>query len=185
MRRFFCFTTALITALAILSCSKPESEEQKVIARVNNFNLTLGEFQYQLASQVEFDKDFKLTRQAKRQFLDQLIKKELFIQEAKRLKLDTKKEFRRAIEKYWESTLIKNLLELKGKEIAKKCVVSEEEIADRYNKMKKKNPALPPLDSVREDITQRLKEEKKTKLLEEWIKDLESKAKIEINENLL
>ena len=175
----------LCLSLSVFSCTKKEANEEKVIAKINDYPLTLDEFQYELASQMELDKNFKLTKEAKRQFLDQLIQKELLIQEAKRLKLDTREEFRRAIEKYWEATLIKNLLELKGKEIAKRTLVSEEEIADRYKKMLENDPNLPPLSKLRPQIENRIREEKKTKLLKEWMDGLKRHAKIQINKDLL
>lgn len=181
---FSCFLVGLITCLT-LACSSKDSQDKKVIATINDYPLTLDEFQYELASEMELDKDFKLTREAKRKFLNRLIQKELLIQEAKRLKLDTREEFRRAIEKYWESTLIKNLLELKGKEIAKKCVVSEEEIVDRYDEMLRKNPDTPPLSDIRDQIKTLLKEEKKTRLLEQWMQGLKKTAKIKMNQDLL
>jgi hypothetical protein len=91
---------------------------------INDYHLTLDEFQDQLAAELKLEKDFKLTEEAKREFLEGLIRKELLIQEAKRLKLDRKEKFVRAIERYWESTLIRDIMDLKGKEIAKKIFVS-------------------------------------------------------------
>ncbi len=179
-----CFLLTAFLCLPV-GCSNKTTKDAKVIARINDYPLTLDEFQYELASEMELDKDFKLTREAKEQFLRRLIQKQLLIQEAKRLKLDTREEFRRAIEKYWESTLIKNLLELKGKEIAKKCLVSEEEILDRYNKMLKKNSHIPPLTKIRSQIEAQLKEEKKTRLLEQWMQGLRKAAKVKINHDLL
>ncbi len=174
----FLFTT-------LFGCSNGSHQDHKVIAKVNDYDLTLNEFQYQLASELELEKDFKLTKTAKREFLEQLIRKELLIQEAKKLKLDTKEEFRRAIEKYWESTLIKNLLELKSREISKRCIVSEEEIQDRYKRMKKENPNLPALEQIRDKILETLREEKKTRLLDQWISELRNKANVKIDESLL
>jgi hypothetical protein len=131
------------------------------------------------------DRDFKLTKEAKKGFLEELIKKELLIQEAKKLHLDRKEKFVRAIERYWESTLIRDLMELKGGEITRRALVSQEEIEDYYKEMQKSEEKLPSLKVLKEKITKELKEEKKTRMLKEWIDDLRKEAKIEINQELL
>jgi hypothetical protein len=185
MKRKGIYLLLICCSLSLFACTRESKEKPEVLAKINDFDLTVDAFQSQLASELEMDKDFKLTREAKQAFLNELIKKEIFIQEARRLKLDTKEAFRRAIERYWESTLIRDLLEMKGREIAGKTYVTEEEIQSRYNAMKASDRTLPPLGEMREEITRKLKEEKKSKLLEAWINRLKQKAKIKIDERLL
>jgi len=172
-------------SLSFSACGNQQEENGKVLAKINDFQLTLKEFKTQLASNLEFEKDFKLTREAKEEFLDSLIQKELLIQEALKLKLERKKKFIEAIERYWEATLIKNLMELKGKEISATTYVSEEEIQARYDKMKKSNPDLSPLADMRKQILNKIKREKKTRNLAKWIEDLRKNANIEIDQKLL
>ncbi len=181
---WLCFLLFLFV-LAVFGCSREKTEKPEVLAHINGYDLTLDEFKNQLTSEIEMDKDFKLTREAKQAFLNELIKKEILIQEAKRLKLDTREAFRRAIERYWESTLIRDLLEMKGREISGKTYVTEEEIQSRYKAMKASDGSLPPLGEMRKEITRKLKEEKKSKFLEDWINHLKQKAKIKIDERLL
>lgn len=69
----------------------------------------------------------------KRQFLDDLVTKEILIQEAKRLNLDREEPFRRSIQNYYEQTLLKNLTQKKMSDI--KVSVSEQEIASYYTNM--------------------------------------------------
>ena len=185
MRKTWFCLFLLLLLVGFSGCKRENGEKPEVLARINDYNLTLDEFQKQLASDMEMDKEFKLTRDAKKAFLDELIKKEILIQEARKLKLDTREEFRRAIERYWESTLIRDLLSLKAKDIAEKTYVSEEEINNRYRAMQAVNENLPSLKDVREKIKKKLKEEKKTALLGKWIDDLKKKADIKINDSLL
>ena len=185
MRKKWFYLFVLLILVGFCGCKHENGEKPKILARINDYNLTLDEFQKQLASEVEMDKAFKLTQDAKKAFLNDLIRKEILIQEARKLKLDTREEFRRAIERYWESTLIRDLIELKAKDIAGKTYVSEEEIAARYKAMKAADSTLPALEDVREEIKKKLKEEKKTKLIEAWINNLKKKAHIKINEKLL
>ena len=169
----------------LLCCTQEKKAANKTFAKINDYVLTLDEFQTQLAQEVRLDKDFKLTKEAKQAFLDQLITKEILIQEAKKQNLDEKEKFIRAIERYWESTLIRDLMEAEGQKIEKRTVVSEEEIEKRYNDMKKSDKNLPQIDSIRHEISKKIIEDKKQRLLEEWSNQLKNKAKIYINKELL
>ena len=174
-----------LLSLTILSCSKEEGENVKVVARINDYVLTLDEFQRQLAEEMRMDRDFKLTKKAKNQFLEALITKELMIQEAKRRKLDREEKFIRAMERYWESTLIKDLMEVKGMEIEERTTVSEKEIETRYEKMKGVNDVIPPLEKIRDKVHNEVLEEKKNRMLSGWIEDIRRRAKISINQEVL
>ena len=175
----------IILSSFLFCCSQDKVEDNKILAKINDYDLTLDEFQTQLAQEVRFDKDFKVTKEAKKAFLDQLITKEILIQEAKRRNLDRKEKFIRAIERYWESTLIRDLMEMEQQDIEKRTLVSQEEIEMRYNEMKKLDNNLPPLESIRHNISKEIMEDKKQRLLEEWSNQLKKRARIDINEELL
>jgi hypothetical protein len=175
----------LLLCLHLSCCAREEKEESQLLAKINDYSLTLDEFHAQLAAELEMDKDFKLTEAAKRQFLEGLVRKELLIQEAKKRKLDREEKFMRAIERYWESTLIRDLMEAKGQEIEKKAIVSQEEIELRYKEMKKADPELPPFEEMREVLAKKTLGHKKQRGLEEWVDDLRKKAKVQINQELL
>ena len=176
----------LILPLHLFSCSpEQKTSEDEIVARINDFPLTLCEYENQLAAVVNLNEDYKLTKEAKERFLRELIKKELLIQEAKKLQLDRKEKFIRSIEYHWESTLIKNLMEVKGEELAKRIVVSQDEIEAVYNSMKKSGETTQPLENLQANIIEKISGEKKTKLLIKWIDDLEKTAKVEVNEELL
>ena len=185
MKKSFLYLLVSTLSLCLFYCGPENTEKGRILARVNDYELTLEEFQYQLAAELELDGDFKLTKEAKKEFLEGLIKKELLIQEAKKLHLDRKEKFIRAIERYWESTLIRDLMELKSKDISERTYISQEEIDGYYAEMQKSGEELAPLKELEEKIAKELKEEKKTRMLEEWINGLEEKAKIQINQELL
>jgi hypothetical protein len=119
---------ALLILLGLFACSQETRKPEKVVAVINGYELTHDEVLRQVKAEVDTADDFKLTRQNRDNFLDCLIQKQVLIQEAKRLRLDTKEKFIHAMERYWESALIRDLMEIKGNEIAAKTVVSEEEI---------------------------------------------------------
>jgi len=183
----FIHTAFLLAALSLglSGCSKHDPETDAVLAKINNYNLTLDEYQYQLNQELELDSDFKVTPEAQKEFLEELIRKELLIQEAKKLKLDTKEEFVQTIQRYWESTLIRNLLDVKGRDISSKIYVSEDAIETRYQKLARLDGSLGPIRQVRAQIVKELEEEKKTEMMEAWMTDLRKKASVQIEDDLL
>jgi hypothetical protein len=171
--------------MGLFSCTQDKSEQETILAKINDYALTLEEFNTLLKEELEYDKEFKLNHDAKKMFMDQIITKEILIQEAKRRKLDRKDVFIRAIERYWESTLIRDLMEIEGQTIEKRTVVSQEEINARYDAMLKSDPNQAPIATLQEQITQQILNEKKQKALQDWIIRLKSKAKIITHEDLL
>jgi SurA-like N-terminal domain len=165
--------------------SDEEAEKGQTVARINQFEMSLDDFKRSLRAELEFTPEVKLTDKVKKNFIEELIRKELLIQEAKKRGLDSRDEFIRAIERYWESTLIRNLLEEKGKEIQDQILISEEEIREQYERLKIVDGDLPPASEMHDQIGRYLKEEKKTMHLQEWINGLWAKSEIEINKDLL
>lgn len=185
MKRIFFFLCLSFLCFNLFCCSQEKQGNQKIIAKINDYNLTFDEFQYQLAAELKMDREFKLTGRAKEEFLEGLIRKELLIQEAVKLKLERKEKFIKAIERYWESTLIRNLIDLKANEISKKVVVSHEEVEACYREKKNSDTTVPPIEVLRNEIGESLREKKKSRILQEWISSLRKNANIEINQELL
>lgn len=170
----------------VICCTQEPITEKETIATVNDYNLSLKEFEGQLVAKHNYDEDFSLlTTEKKKEFLEQLIRQELLIQEATRLELHKREKFVKAIERYWEATLIKDLLELKGEEFAKRTYVSQEEIEARYKEIKKKRADIGSIEDVREMISKEIEEQKKREKLKEWIQQLRESGDISINEKLL
>ena len=168
-----------------MGCVDDPSNSGSALAKINDYELRSDDFDRQLSAELELDPDFKLTYTAKKRFLERLIRKELMIQEAIRLKLDHEEKFVKAIERYWQSTLIRDLMLLKGEEINKKTYVTQEEIESRYLKIRESGETDLQLEAVREQILSDLKEEKKTNKLQEWVNGLQENAIIEIDGELL
>lgn len=186
MKKIILCLILLIVSLPLVSCSpEQKTEEAEIVVSINDYPLTLSEYQNQLNSIVNLNEEYKLTREARKASLEELIRKELLIQEAKRLELDRTERFIRTIERYWESTLIRDLMEVKGAEFTNRTLVSEDEIEAAYNDMKKSGEELQPIENMREQIAERIREEKKTRMLEQWIEGLRKTARVEINEELL
>lgn len=179
------YLLVFIPVFFLSACSQGSPESTRVVAEINGFKLTQAEYLGQLTAELEFERDFKLTNEAKKEFLEQIIRRELLIQEAQRQKLDRQKKFVKAIERYWESTLIRDLLEIKGEQVGKTVIVSQADAASKYEQMKAAGEDLPPFPEIRSRIVDELREEKKSLMLTQWIDGLRKDAKVEIDDELL
>lgn len=175
---------ALIT-LMMMGCSSGPSEDKNTLAVVNAYQISAAEFQRLFAEDVKTDPEMRVTDQAKQDYLNEIIQKEVLIQEAKRLQFDQKPKFIRTIERYWESTLIRDLMESKGQEIETRVMVTQEDIHREYDRLKNENPGLPPLTEIETELSIRIREAKKTAMFQKWVEELKQQANIRVNKELM
>ena len=185
LKRLHSLVLMTLAVSILLDCSGEPKERREVLARVNNFELTFAEFERQLAQELELDPDLRMTKEDQKTFLEELIRKEVLIQEAKRRRLDRKERFIRSMERYWEATLIRDLMELKGAEIDRRTYISAEEVQDHYRAMAESGNTLPPLEVIEAELIEDLKERKRSARLEEWLSELQGEARIEVYEDVL
>lgn len=114
--------------MTLLKSGHPPAGEA---VRVNSRVITADEYRKAFAEKAETSP----VPPDRKQFLDDLVTREILIQEAKRLGLDQEETFRRSIQNYYEQTLLKNLTQRKMSEM--RVSVSEEEIASYYERMGK------------------------------------------------
>ncbi|MDA8133290.1 MAG: SurA N-terminal domain-containing protein [Desulfobacteraceae bacterium] len=178
---FICLTCFLVFILAGCRGDKA-GEPHGLIATINGYELTREEYESKLARELDYTQEYKTTPEARAEFLDTLVQTEILIQEAMRLGLEKKPEFVRAIEKYWEATLIKNLMEEKNKDISQRTTVMDKDIKAYYDGLKYEDDTLPPLERIEPDIARQLKAEKQTQALNEWISEVKKKARVTIHQ---
>ncbi|HWR57576.1 MAG TPA: peptidylprolyl isomerase [Thermodesulfovibrionales bacterium] len=111
-----------LSGITFLKVGLPPSKE---LARVNERVISVDEFEKILSESRTVSPSMD-----KRRFLDDLLTREMLMQEAKRRGLDLKEPFRRSIQNYYEQTLLKDLTQEKMSEI--RVSVSEEEIGAYY-----------------------------------------------------
>ncbi|NQT95280.1 MAG: hypothetical protein HQ572_02410 [Candidatus Omnitrophica bacterium] len=92
--------------------SRPEPD--KVIAKINSYDMSLEDFK----NEMDYTFINERGRLSNDEILDLAIRRELLVQEAQRLGLDKEVSFMKTIERYWKQTLIKELLDKKSKEIS-------------------------------------------------------------------
>jgi hypothetical protein len=187
---------AVLTALSffLTGCgsstgSEPDGAKEKgaekndIVLQINNCKISLAEFNDLIKFESYADPEMDLTADTRDQFIDYLVRKELLIQEAARLKLDSKEAFVQTIERYWEATLIRNLLDLKAVELKKEILITHGEIDAYYQKNKAR--FVQPFEQEKEKIKCLLESKALEIKLEKWIKSLKDSAAVKVNRALL
>jgi SurA-like N-terminal domain len=165
------------------SAKKKGAENNDIVLQINNCKISLSEFNDLIKFESYADPEMDLTADTRDQFIDYLVRKELLIQEAARLKLDSKDAFVQTIERYWEATLIRNLLDLKAVELKKEILITHGEIDAYYQK--NKAHFIQPFELEKEKIKCLLESKALEIKLEKWIKSLRDSAAVKVNRTLL
>ncbi|MCG8619446.1 MAG: hypothetical protein MI802_24760 [Desulfobacterales bacterium] len=170
-------------AVLLASCEQGATVDAEDVAiRVNNAVVTTEEFNEQIKMEAYVDPEMDLSDEDRQRYVKYLIQKELMIQEAMKLKLDRKDNFIKTIEKYWESTLVRKLLDVKTQELKKKVLVTEEELVAYYDQ--NRDEFQEPYEDVK-DIVKGIVESRRLKAeLDNWADGLQASADIHIKTSL-
>lgn len=175
------FIAAVITiSVWLTGCSGDSPADKPYLVRVNDYRICAEDINSLLKFEAELDSNFYISEDTRTEFIQDLIQSQLLIQEAKKRKLDQRENFRRTIQQYWESTLIRDLLAEKGAQLRASTVVSQAEI-DEYYRNNTENPEEDAKEKLKPEIAKLLEDQKTTARLKEWIEELQTEADIEIN----
>lgn len=172
---------SVIFLLMAVGCTSDAPPEGKPAAKVNDFVITVDLFRQRMADSAYYSDLGALSFKQREKLINREVQKELLIQEAMRRNLHKREKFRRAMEKYWEQTLITDLIEQEMANLKEPDLVTEEEVKARYEKMAVKGPVA-PYEQLKEQLIKEITEEKKRQALEKWVDDLRSKANVTIYE---
>lgn len=138
---FFLFLCAAVAAAWLAGCSQqkpPGAEGQKrVIARINSYEITAEDFKDELVTRAMVNSGVPAEK-LKQDVLENMIIRQLLLEEAQKQNFDKGKEFLKEIENYWRQTLLKLFLNKKSKELQLAVKVSEDEIAREYERLSRK-----------------------------------------------
>ena len=178
-RTLFVILSVLLIPI-ITSCGKQE-QHKDTVATVNGASVSLQEFQKELAIYANRNPDFKLNAGSVEEHLNMVIDKQLMIQEAMKMGLAEDERFLETIKRFWEQTLIRELIDAKSSEWRDKLFVTEDEILGYYQNVKPGLTPSPLLKDVREEIRLSLLEQKRQKAMEEWLQEARKGAAITID----
>ena len=174
---------AILSVLLIpvfISCGG-QRQHKDAVATVNGAAVPLQEFQKELAIYASRNPDFKLNAESVEEHLNMFIDKQLMIQEATKMGLAEDERFLETIKRFWEQTLIRELIDAKSREWRGRLFVTEDEILGYYQEMKPGLTPKPLLKDVRDEIRSSILEQKKQKAMEEWLREVRKGASIKID----
>jgi len=142
LRNFFFVTLVVLLSLNLGGCGwgnqQRSANGEGIVARINSYKMSAADFK----DRVEFLLTSKYLsvepNQAKEELLNELINRNVLLQEAQRQDLDKQKAFMREIERYWEQSLLKLLLRKKSQELSEKIIVDDSEAIEEYRRMKRR-----------------------------------------------
>ncbi len=165
----------------------PGVSNEKPVVVINKLQLTKSDLQEELKTRGTIpSRGTQASAEKEPEWLNQLIDRELLVQEAQRLGLNREQDFMRMVERFWKQALIKQLISLKGREINAGLHIYEPQIEAYYKKLaREKGGAIEPLSVLRKGIVRALEEETADKAMEDWLVDLRKHAHISVDHETL
>jgi hypothetical protein len=168
---------ACITLLILLIPSKTSHHNESVIT-INKHMI----YDDELIAMFQKDNIDTSDKASVDEYIEKIIRRKLILQYGQSLDLDKTDTFLRAIESFWEQSLLKLTIDHKSKEIANDISISEQDIRDYYDSLAKTDPAkINTYEDSRDILQWRLTQNKQTQAFDDWITNLKSKSHISVN----
>ncbi len=151
MRKIPYFIVIAALVIGFNGCAKSEPKKE-VLAAIGKYTL----YKEDLLSEVELYPPAYRAKISKEEMLDTLIQKKILLLEAQRQGLDKDPAFMKMVERFWEQSLLRSLLDKKSDEILSSIEGPEKE-----------------------------RTEKAKLIMRQWVEDLEKNANININKEAL
>ncbi|MFQ5330359.1 MAG: hypothetical protein ACE5D4_10280 [Thermodesulfobacteriota bacterium] len=136
MKRHLSCTIFLFTLIICLSSScTRETERQQKVALVNGAPVFLKDYREEVALISRNNPAFKVNATSLEEQLNTMIDKKLMIQEAMKLGLSDDERFIKTIKRFWEQTLIRELIGAKNKEWSDILFATDDEVRGHYERM--------------------------------------------------
>ncbi len=167
---------ALIILLAI-SCAPKE----EVAISIDGIKITKAEFERDFQ---KFNFSKPDTKEARKEFIDNIVNRKLILKEAEEANLDKDPAFLDDVQDFWEQSLLKLAVDKKAKQLFMSIKINDKEINDFYNANKDKYGDK-PLSDVYGEIRLILFKKKQQDAVNAWLDSLKKKANVKINYKLL
>lgn len=168
----------------LYGCQKAP-DDKTLIARINNYEMTVSDFKDEAGLTLASKRIYSNADKAKEELLDEMITKQVLLQEAQRQNFDKDRVFMKEIERYWEQALLKLLFNKKARALMADINISEEEVKEEYARESGENPRIGPYEKEASGIRSYLRQKKVQEALDAWIKELKAKSNIKIYKNAL
>lgn len=151
MRNIISLILIGVCVLSVCGCAE-KGPKKEVIATIGDYSLYKEDF----LSELSFYTTEYRNEIPKEQLLNDIIQKKVLLLEAQRQGLDRNPEFMKMVERFWEQSLLRSLLNKKSEEILSSMPQSEKD-----------------------------RNQKASGMIKSWVDDLERKTKIDINREAL
>lgn len=186
MKRFLVFVLVLALGFVLAGCAKRENEKGQYLVKINNTTITKEDLNKEIEALPAFAQKMFEGEEGMTKLIDELIKKELLYQEAKKKGLDKDPAYIKKIADSQKLILISSLLE---KEIEDKAKLSDKDVKDFYEKNKAdlidKSGKPIEFDKIKDMLAQRLTAQKQKEVFDSYVENLKKSYKIDINKEAI
>ncbi len=196
MKKAFLF---LLVFVALVACNKAAvpgasgpKDAGKVLANINGMPITEGDLKREIGYLQPEAREMFAEEGGLKAVLEEVIKKDMLYQEAKKLGLQDSQDIKDRLEEYKKRATIELLLE---KNIMDTVKVDDKEVRDFYDKNidsfvmqspdGKGKPRTIEFDKVKGLIKERLTQDKQKEAFDKYMDSLKSKYKVEVNQAAL
>lgn len=163
-----------------LACSQKPDDSAKVLAIINGQEITAGEFDRQWSQIPEFAQKTYAGTEGRTRFLDELITRELLLQEAYTRGFDRERPLLERVERFKERAILDRLVR---EEVDARVTVTPDELKAYYEANQGAFTATDaPLsfEEAQDLVKEQLLVEKKRKRFDELVASLRAKAKLRV-----
>ena len=125
------------------------------------------------------------TPESRKEFLDTFISRMLILRQAQRTGMDKDPEFLKSVERFWQQSLVKMVLDKKIKELSSHVRVDDTEVKSYYQANKNSEFAGQELSVVYDKIKWTILNKKQQALLNDWLDSLRVNTKIDMDTKFL
>lgn len=189
MRKIAIAATLFFLFFAVYGCgAKKATDEKTLVARVNNYEMTTGDFMTELELMTGNKNLFNDPERMKEELLEEMINRQLLLQEAQRQNFDKDRAFMKEIERYWEQALLKLLYKKKIKELLASIKVDDSEVMSEYNRLideKDIDMMKKPIGEAAAELKEEIRGRKLNQAINAWFEELKKGSAIKrYKENL-
>ncbi|MBI1812004.1 MAG: SurA N-terminal domain-containing protein [Nitrospirae bacterium] len=183
MKRFFVLVLAL--GFVFAGCAKKEEQKGQYLVKINGVTITKEDLKKEVEALPPFAQKMFEGEEGIARLIDELIKKELLYQEAKKKGLDRDAAYLKKVADSQKLILISSLLE---KEIEDKAKLSDKDVRDFYEKNKADfmvQGKTIEFEKIRDMLAQRLTAQKQKEVFDGYVESLKKSYKIDVNKEAI
>lgn len=175
----------VLAVFLVFGCAKKEEQKGQYLVKINGVTITKEDLKKEVEALPPFAQKMFEGEEGIARLLDELIKKELLYQEAKKKGLDRDAGYLKKVADSQKLILISALLE---KEIEDKAKLSDKDIRDFYEKNKAdfmvQGKAI-EFEKIRDMLAQRLTAQKQKEVFDGYVENLKKSYKIDVNKDAI